>query len=493
MKALTLVRRGFWTCYLSVCLCASLPGDFHELTVDSGEAEYDGRSILLTGNVVVEHMMGKLSSENMQVLSENEGKKKRFNLIKMQNNVLVELREGGQLISDLAELDYDSLTGNFFSNTCDSYVIYSDNTRSPMQIKSHLMSIRLGQEQNRENSQKIVLSSLKAVNDVSIEYSGYLIKGAIARYERMREMNSKTKAPGKIVLQGEEESKCQITNSKEDYILANQVEIDTVKQQFFFSEPEGYLSGPAIGGISEKISFSSREMVWDEASDQLILKENVVIHQKGIGDLTSDQEVTIKRDKKKGDLTSVECQGKTVITHLDELKDLQHTITSYGKVFVDHQSKQTVINTPFDKQGIPDERLQVVYEDHIGKIRANKMTLDYQLLNGVLVPSKLLLEGNVYLINRIGSMEEEDKGQQYALADKLTYDFATKQMELKAKKKGRVLFFDKINNLQMSAPRLVVKRDSRTSKDSIKGYGDVRFHFIDNEFEQIRKHFQFKP
>jgi hypothetical protein len=55
---------------------------------------------------------------------------------------------------------------------------------------------------------------------------------------------------------------------------------------------------------------------------------------------------------------------------------------------------------------------------------------------------------------------------------------------------NRVLFFDKVNNVQMSAPSLKVRHDSSTQKDSIQGLGDVRFTFIEKELEQLKEHFR---
>jgi hypothetical protein len=76
---------------------------------------------------------------------------------------------------------------------------------------------------------------------------------------------------------------------------------------------------------------------------------------------------------------------------------------------------------------------------------------------------------------------------EYALADVVEYSPQTKEVQLSALNKGRVLFFDKVNNLQISAPALKIKRDAVTQKDSIQGVGDVRFNFVKHELDKMKK------
>jgi len=52
-----------------------------------------------------------------------------------------------------------------------------------------------------------------------------------------------------------------------------------------------------------------------------------------------------------------------------------------------------------------------------------------------------------------------------------------------------VLFYDKINNLQVSAPEIKMQRDKQTKKQQFQGIGDVRFHFVEKEYQQLRKRF----
>ena len=65
-------------------------------------------------------------------------------------------------------------------------------------------------------------------------------------------------------------------------------------------------------------------------------------------------------------------------------------------------------------------------------------------------------------------------------------------MVLSASEGNRVLLFDKVNNIQMSAPSLKIQHDPSSQKELIKGMGDVRFTFLEKELAQVKQHFKQK-
>ncbi|MGK3946677.1 hypothetical protein ABK046_50990, partial [Streptomyces caeruleatus] len=78
---------------------------------------------------------------------------------------------------------------------------------------------------------------------------------------------------------------------------------------------------------------------------------------------------------------------------------------------------------------------------------------------------QLKIYGNVCLIQR------EDPSQvlafdelQYALADQLEYDYKIDQMTLRAKEHSSVLYYDSINNYQIAAHEVTMKRDKESQK-----------------------------
>ena len=76
------------------------------------------------------------------------------------------------------------------------------------------------------------------------------------------------------------------------------------------------------------------------------------------------------------------------------------------------------------------------------------------------------------------------------IADKVEYTPQTNEAVFTSHNNlKRVLFYDKANDMEVSATTLKIKRDEATKKETVKGIGDVRFSFVENEFEQLRKRF----
>lgn len=165
-------------------------------------------------------------------------------------------------------------------------------------------------------------------------------------------------------------------------------------------------------------------------------------------------------------------------------------LTCYDKMIVDHQLLTITMDSPKDPAGKVLEGKQVFFQDYMGEIQADKVKLVYELTEGGLKPAKLFLEGHVRMVNAFSEKTDEaGKLKQYVLADAVEYVPATQEANFKSNKGRRVLFYDKSNDLQISAAALTIKRNQATKKDSIKGTGDVRFSFIENEFALLRQRF----
>lgn len=145
-----------------------------------------------------------------------------------------------------------------------------------------------------------------------------------------------------------------------------------------------------------------------------------------------------------------------------------------------HESKQLLV-----LQG------NVVIEDAAGQIYADQVTVEHSKdsKQSILVQ----LNGNVRIHNQYGDTKKEQPGfEQYALADHVIYDPQTKELVLSGEANKRVLFFDKINHLQVSGQTIKATRNPDTGKDTIKGSGDVRFTFAKQEWETICEKFNLR-
>lgn len=458
-----------------------------EMVIDSGFAEYDGKRIVLSKDVVVEHEIGTISANKMVLIPEEERKKLQFSFLEMHEGVKISTAEGGALNCDRAELDYLKLVGKFYGN-----VLYSEecrgkaDTKIPLTVNAQQMTLFL----EREN-EKTKIRRIEANQDAVIHYNQDFVAHADEAVFQRLPTEEKANIPGEVILRKKDPGICRVTNRQGDAVDASQIRIDTTKRTLYCTHPSGVLLFDRQG-VKERVDFSSDTLIWDDRRDLLTMRDRISINQAGIGQLRSDREVQVFHQKIAGKrkVRTIESSGETILEHIDPDKNLTHTLIAYGKVVVDHEHCRTIIESPRDFAGNVPEGQQIFFNDRLGEIYADQVILEYEEINYTLSPSKLTLVGNVRLLNRSSVNQDETEAfLQYALADRVEFYPKTHEMRMSAVKPTRVLFLDKINNLQVSAPAVKVKRDQAMKKESIQGEGDVRFSFVDNELEKLKKHF----
>jgi hypothetical protein len=155
--------------YLYLLLLIATLHANEEMVIDSGFAEYDGKKIILSQSVVVNHEMGKITADQMVLIpAENETKKLNFAFLEMEKDVEIALKEGGRMTCSSAQLDYNKLTGNFYGG--DHYVVYQEecpgkgNTRIPLEVKARQMVLQLHPDKSK-------VTSIHATHDVNVDYN----------------------------------------------------------------------------------------------------------------------------------------------------------------------------------------------------------------------------------------------------------------------------------------------------------------------------------
>ncbi|HRD54990.1 MAG TPA: LptA/OstA family protein [Parachlamydiaceae bacterium] len=491
--------------YIFILIAAFGFAEEDALMIDSCSAHYDGSLVILSGSVKVEQKLGKIYAGHMILTPENGRSKMRFSHLNMQDDVKIELKDGGQLLCAKADLDYLTGIGSFSGNASQEYVIYTENCtgkedkKFPVLVKSRKMNIELVRQEKNSFSQQV--SKIKAQQNVTINYNhDFIATSEQADYQRL-ESEEEGEMPGHIRLFSQNlESLCQITNKNGDLVRSHVIDLDTAKQNLQFSAPSGFLSIDSKENRKEKIHFESDSLNWDNKQNVLTFSGNVAIRQKDYGDLQGSQQVKLHytEDAKKKKIKQIESLGETILAHIDEDKKLVHTLTAYGKVLVDHVHLKTIIESPRDEKGDVIEGMQIYFNDILGEIYADSAVLDYQEKEGTVSIEKLLLEGNVRILNRSSvNPEESEAFLQYALADFVEFFPSSQEMLMSADKtvslNQRVLFYDKANSLQVSAPAVKVRRDAITKRESIQGIGDVRFSLDGQELEKLRSHFSLEP
>lgn len=489
------------------------------MTVDSGEFEYDGEALFLQGDVIVSHDLGKISAQRI-VIRPDQDQKNKVDELTMTDQVMISLKDGGQLNCSYARLDYQKLIGVFAGDAIQEFVSYNEtfnpgnDKKLSLLLKSREMHVQIARDElsqgvrdegMREGS---ALRSVVADRQVTIDYNRELIAAAdraeyhrVLAYKTSDSLEIEKVMPGEIVMTSHgQNGVCQVTHRNGDFIKARKLTIDLNKRQFVFVEPKGVLFTTSNADMQDekvaRINFSAKKLVWNESAEQLNLEDDVAVYQKGLGGLTAKGSIELTQHKINGEkqIKTIKSLGETVLIYQDvdheNHIENSHTLICYGTVVVDHEKLHTMMTSPRDDKGNVIEGKQIKFQDQMGEVYADTLNLTYEVVNGILRPKKLQLEGNVRILTRAqgASLQNEDYVQ-YALADRLECSPAAKELDLFASKGKRVLYIDRLNNMQVSAPALKIRRDQQTDKESIEGVGDVRFSLLEQELNQIRKVF----
>lgn len=212
---------------------------------------------------------------------------------------------------------------------------------------------------------------------------------------------------------------------------------------------------------------------------------DVVMAMEGIGQARTEGTVVIAGPfRKEIPFHTLRCTGKTVLQCDNEDKDLNLVLECPGQLEIDLPGRRAVLKCAHKSGEQIEEAEQVFFQDHLGKVYSDEAVINFDWVDGTPHIRTIALQGHVKMIHRQGAL------MQYALADTVDIDYPVQEMFLRAFPEKRILLYDKINNLEVSAPALKVKRDITTGKHSYQGTGQVTFRFAEEEFRQMKKRFQ---
>lgn len=506
----SLVKLGFlWIplFFISLLQAQSQMSTDEAMIVNSGEAQYNGKEIVLVGEVVVQHSLGQISARRLSLLPVlNKDKKTKFGVLNINEDVHIQLKEGGELHCQQAEVDYAQMQGLFFGNEVQPDVVYlnrgerkegDQKVRPPFELKSTQMKLELMREpSSASSSARTLAKQIEAEQNVRVRYNeDYLLLADHALYQRIPD--EKSSVAGLLTLSVKNNLPlCTMTNVNGDRLSADVIQLNTVDRLLVLTRPAGILYMRREGHPTQILEFSSQELVWNDQQQHLLLKGEVNVSQNEFLRIYTSHEISLLQAIIDGKRTikMLNSPHDTQISFSDLQKDRVHKIYCPGSLIIDHERQEMTLQGVSVDPLIPKfDASQVYIEDVLGDMYADLVYVYYHWDDRELVPEKMILEGHVKLMNRFdGHQEESDVVLHYALADRVECFPKQQEMILTSSDGNRVLFFDKVNNVQMSAPSLKIKNDSVTKKNAIQGIGDVRFTFIDKELDQIKSRFSFQ-
>lgn len=485
--------------FFSFAAAEVFPAD-DAMVIKSGEAQYDGKEIFLSGKVVVEHGLGHIFAGNFSIKPcEGTEKKSRFSLLTMDEDVRVVLPAGGTLECQHAAVDYSRLKGEFQGSADVPDVVYTDfgpiepsSESVPLLVmKSGGLNIELLRD---SDSKKTVVKEIESIDDVRVCYRGDYNLFADRAVFRCFGVHGSLIPPGILTLEGKGiDSFCSLTTANADSIRAKRIIADTNRRCLFLERPSGILRFAAEQKEPSVLEFTSDSLSWSELEQVLSLEGKVsLFYNRSVKVETDRLDIGITTVDGKRRISFIKAPEKTEMTYADVQKRTEHKIICPGAFKMDDAAQEIVLEG-ISLEGISSESgsedgVQVCLEDRSGKMYADRVIVRYKRNEGRILPLNVLSDGKVRLSG--GSSEDPSAVVRYAVADRAECFLEDGEIVLSGRENRQVLLFDHANRVRMSAASLKILRDPLTGKESIRGVGDVRFTFMDCEAERMKKCFR---
>lgn len=452
--------------------------------VSSENASYDGQDLILSGHVVIDHILGKMQARKA-LLKRQEKTNFPFNQIELDQEVLILLKEHGRITAGRADFDLQKNQGILNSDQ-EQNVIYQDMIYDkreklvPFSIegRSLKLNLLLKEEKNRE----YLIDSICAEQNVAISYANaFFLTAAKATYNQLDLINQ---WKGRISAYGQDAGTSCCLTHEQDVVYAKQIDINLIDSYLQLFYAKGILQN-FLSPRTEKSSlhFSTDSLYWNDLEKRLLFKGPTQIEEQDLGIIHTQDELTIKNCmvNNKMIFQTLDAKGHAVMTCKD-LKGRNHRIESHGRLYIDQNKLQAWIESPQDQEGHIQNQLYYKTEDL--NVFSDSAQLDYININQHVKPSSIILKEHVRLFSK-----DPNKPVQLAIADKMSYSLDTHSIILSAHLGKKVLFWDALQELRISAPEVHIITDCLTQEKVIKGIGKVQFAFSKEEQTQFNQHF----
>lgn len=446
-------------------------------SLSSSSADYNGNTLILKGNVALDHGFGKMLAEQAFLEKQEPGKDFPFSFIRLLNDVHV-VTTDAEIKCETADLDFINLKGTLLPKLQDK-VTYHEKQR-PLRLMSDAVEIEIEKKGFDGKKMTYQLNNLNAKGDVIIDFA----KTFTLRADRAHYANVHNKGILTIFPEGEQ-GLCYLTQEG-NQVAATQIALDCGMSRLNFLNPSGRLLSSFVPQIKNaEMLFNAKELIWDHLKNTLSLKGNVHVEETSLGTIDTDGILQIAQSKHEGKrfLKSIRSQGKTTLTYSDPSLHDTHTLTTYGPMILDREHMRLTIESPLQNGKVGHDK-QLVYTESDLTVSADKALVEYALVDGHLQPVSLLLKGNVH----VSSANATDPAL-CGLSDRILFSHATKTLILSADPSKKVLFWDEEQGVSISSQEIHVTQDPTTHKRAIKGVGSVKFAFSNEENSLLQQHF----
>lgn len=157
--------------------------------ISSSSASYDGNALILTGQVALDHGLGKIRAEEAILQKQESGKEFPFSTIALKNAIQIELRDHARLRCGRADLDFTALRGKLFAAGKEK-VMYTDrlkqggNQVNSLCLMSDVIDLAFEKVPHSDQRSDFLVHEIMATGSVVIDYAQSLTLQAEKPYTK---------------------------------------------------------------------------------------------------------------------------------------------------------------------------------------------------------------------------------------------------------------------------------------------------------------------
>ena len=392
----------------------------------------------------ITHNLGKISAK--KAASKNYPHLRNSLKTILLKELDLTLEKERRLKSDLALIDLETKKINFFS--------LGHTIRLESLASGNLPSFCLSAQKAEFSTQKPTLKNALENKIVFQEKVQLQISEKFSIVADTAEYTS-----DKIILFGDKNS-CRFQGSDKT-ILSKKVSFDLKHGALFLEDVYGQLKNIPLKE-DEVINLSSGKLTILNQGKKILLQEGVKITHTGGAEIACDSlELTYLNKKLAKIVTSTNAK-------VSFQTPAPAIFTSLGPITIDLVNK--TIDTA--EEGI-------VYKEKDTLIVAKKAYLKFKDIKNLSDIENIILEKEVHFF----SSKLKNKNN-LGLADRLSFDLATKTLTLESLPSKKVVFWEEASSLALSADKIQIQKGA---KKAIKGFGNVRFSLKKDEEQLFEK------
>jgi len=449
--------------------------------VFSQDAHFDGKNLLLEGDVRLSYALGKMVARKALFVKKEEAEVP-FSELTLEQDVQISLKDGSIIQCNRALVDFSTLSGILTPLEGQSVKCCKQiDGSTALTIRGLLFKIQLDQALKEEDERKkYSVASLYAQDNVICDLSPHYTLYADKVHYSPEDLHF-LRSGYLIATPKDSLSHCKLVHHTGE-LAASRIEADLRRSIVTMESPLG--TGPSsliFKHTDYPLQLSAGFLAWSVLDRTLDLKENVRIESAQLGILLAEGSIQIIQQKETDhphNLQSIQAAQGAELHFQSHGK--RGILSCPGSLFLDHMT-QLVRCEGTEISGI---KKQLVYTEDTLSLFADHATVAYTMEKGHLEPICCTLNGHVRLMDTSCASLSR-----YAIADHIDYDPKTRFFSLKADKGNRALFWDEKQHLSISATEIQGHFDPLINQHVIQGVGSVHFNFTLEEQKQFKKIF----